>query len=174
MEHKKTKIVLDADVIIHFKEADCFSLLPEIFPEYEYLILDVVYNELKQNSRTKDLIDNYLHYFLKLTKEPFDPKGESRRDYLVLRKKLGEGESACMIYCRDNQDVLGSSNLKDIKAYCEQNNITYLTTLDFLYYAYRRNKMTEEECTKFMQAVNNAKSRLPIINITQYVCTVQV
>lgn len=40
MKHKKTKIVLDADVIIHFIEANSFSLLPDIFPEYEYLILD--------------------------------------------------------------------------------------------------------------------------------------
>ena len=46
MERKKTKIVLDADVIIHFIKADCFSLLPDIFPEYEYIILDVVYNEI--------------------------------------------------------------------------------------------------------------------------------
>ena len=36
-----------------------------------------------------------------------------------------------MVYCRDNQDVLGSSNLKDIREYCSQNQITYLTTLDF-------------------------------------------
>lgn len=79
-----------------------------------------------------------------------------------------------MIYCKDNQDVLGSSNLRDIKDYCTKNNITYLTTLDFLYYAYCRKKMTAEECKAFMQAVNKAGSRLPIIDITQYVCTVQI
>ena len=50
MEHKKTKIVLDADVIIHFMEANYFSILPDIFPEYEYLILDVVYNEISPKS----------------------------------------------------------------------------------------------------------------------------
>ncbi len=38
----KTKIVLDADVIIHFIKAERFNLLLDIFPEYEYLILDVV------------------------------------------------------------------------------------------------------------------------------------
>ena len=69
MEHKKTKIVLDADVIIHFMEANYFSILPDIFPEYEYLILDVVYNEISQNSGTKDFIDKYLHFFHKLKKE---------------------------------------------------------------------------------------------------------
>lgn len=48
MGHKKTKIVLDADVIIHFIEAGNFSLLPDIFPEYEYIVLDVVYKEVSK------------------------------------------------------------------------------------------------------------------------------
>ncbi len=174
MEHKKTKIVLDADVIIHFMEAECFTLLPDIFPEYEYLILDVVYDEVSKNSTTRGFIDNYLHFFPKLKKETFAPKGESMKEYFWLQRTLGKGESACMIYCRDNQDVLGSSNLRDIKEYCSQKNITYLTTLDFLYYAYCRKKMTQQECTEFIQAVNNAGSKLPAIDITQYVCTVQI
>lgn len=66
MGHKKTKIVLDADVIIHFIEAGNFSLLPDIFPEYEYIVLDVVYNEVSKNNKTKKFIDNYLHHFLRL------------------------------------------------------------------------------------------------------------
>lgn len=174
MEHKKTKIVLDADVIIHFIEADNFSLLPDIFPEYEYIILDVVYSELSKNSKTRNFIDNYLRYFSKLRNETFAPKGESMKEYFSLQRTLGKGESACMIYCRDNQDVLGSSNLRDIKDYCSENNITYLTTLDFLYYAYCRKKMTEQECKEFMQAVNDSGSKLPVIDITQYKCTIQI
>ena len=80
MKLRKTKIVLDADVIIHFMEADCFSLLPAIFPEYEYLILDVVYDEISKNSKTKDFIDKYLHFFSRLKKELFVPKGESIKE----------------------------------------------------------------------------------------------
>ena len=71
MKLRKTKIVLDADVIIHFMEADCFSLLPDIFPEYEYLILDVVYDEISKNSKTKDFIDKYLHFFSRLKNRDF-------------------------------------------------------------------------------------------------------
>lgn len=174
MGHKKTKIVLDADVIIHFIEAGNFSLLPDIFPEYEYIVLDVVYNEVSKNNKTKKFIDNYLHHFPKLKQETFAPKGESIKEYFSLQRVLGKGESACMVYCRDNKDVLGSSNLRDIKDYCSKNCITYLTTLDFLYYAYCRKKMTQQECTEFIQAVNDAGSRLPIIDITLYKCTVQI
>ena len=136
MGQKKTKIVLDADVIIHFMEADCFSLLPDIFPEYEYLILDVVYSEVSKNSRTSDFIDNYLRFFPTLRKEVFAPQGDSRKEFFSLQRTLGKGESACMIYCRK--------------------------------------KMTKEECSGFMQAVNKAGSKLPIIDITQYACTVQI
>ena len=174
MKLRKTKIVLDADVIIHFMEADRFSMLPEIFPEYEYLILDVVYHEIAKNSQTKNFIDKYLHFFSKLRVETFVPKGESMKEYFLLQRTLGKGESACMVYCKDNRDVLGSSNLKDIQRYCSENRIIYLTTLDVLYYAYCRGKMTEQECLVFMRAVNNAGSKLPVVDITRYTCNVHI
>lgn len=58
MANNKTKIVLDSDVVIHFMKGDCFTILFDIFPEYQYLILDVVYAELTRNPQTKTLIDN--------------------------------------------------------------------------------------------------------------------
>ena len=115
----KTKIVLDADVIIHFIKAGQFSLLLDIFPEYQYLILDVVYNEVTKHRETKTQIDNTLQFFSsRISNIKFAPKGESIREYARLLQSLGRGESACMVYCRDNHDVLGSSNLRDIKQYC--------------------------------------------------------
>ena len=47
------KIVLDADVIIHFSKGGYLSLLPQIFPEYEYVVLDRVYNELRSVATLK-------------------------------------------------------------------------------------------------------------------------
>ena len=171
----KTKIVLDADVIIHFIKAGQFSILLEIFPEYDYLILDIVYNEVTVNKSSKTLIDNFLKFLdNRLSLVRFSPKGDSRLEYARLISTLGRGESACMVYCRDNNDVLGSSNLRDIREYCEKNMITYLTTLDFLYYAYIRKKMTEEECKLFIIDVNSKGSRLPVVDITSYSPTCQI
>lgn len=171
----KTKIVLDADVIIHFIKGGMFSLLLDIFPEYEYIILDVVYKEVTVNQTSKTQIDNTLQFLgHRIYKVKFDPKGESRFEYAKLISTLGRGESACMVYCRDNQDVLGSSNLRDIKEYCEKNLITYLTTLDFLYYAYVRKKLSAEECNIFIKEVNEKGSRLPIIDIAAYIPSCQI
>lgn len=43
---QKTKIVLDADVIIHFAKGERLSMLPEIIKEYEYIILDKAHKEI--------------------------------------------------------------------------------------------------------------------------------
>lgn len=171
----KTKIVLDADVIIHFVKGEQFSLLLDIFPEYQYIMLDVVYDEVTIHRLTKTQIDNTLQFFPgKLATVKFDPKGDSRREYAILRSTLGKGESACMVYCRDNNDVLGSSNLRDIREYCERNMITYLTTLDFLYYAYTRGKMSKEEVDAFIAVVVSKGSKLPVVDITKHIPTANI
>ena len=171
----KTKIVLDSDVVIHFMKGDCFPLLFDIFPEYEYLILDVVYSELSKETQTKTYIDNISRFMAsKIKVVDFKPTGAMMREYALLLRSLGKGESACMIYCLDNKDVLGSSNLKDITEYCESNQITYLTTLDFLYYAYIRKIMTKQECDAFIQQVISKGSKLPIVDISKYSCSVVI
>ena len=170
----KIKIVLDADVIIHFVKAGQFSLLLDIFPEYQYLILDVVYDEVTVSRAMKTQIDNTLTFFAsRIANVRFEPKGESRLEYARLRNTLllGKGESACMVYCRDNKEVLGSSNLRDIKEYCSLNQIKYLTTLDFLYYAFIRKKMTKEEVDAFIAEVVAKGSKLPAADIEKYTPT---
>ena len=166
MALERVKIVLDADVIIHFSKGGLLSLLPQIFPEYEYIVLDKVYNEIKT---VRNQLDNQIQFFGNITKVEFAPTAEIMREYAVLKSKFGDGESACMAYCRYTANIIGSSNLKDIKNYCTEHKITYLTTLDFLYYAWCRNLLTEDDCATFINDVISKGSRLPMIQtITQY------
>lgn len=130
---KKIKIILDADVLIHFSKAGKLSLLPTILPEYDHTILSAVYEETL-SIRTQ--IDNQINFLKNMEVLPFNPTGQMRLEYASLRSKYGKGESACMAFCRFTNNVIGSSNLRDIKEYCAAQQITYLTTLDFLYYAY--------------------------------------
>lgn len=39
----KVKIVLDADVIIHFTKGGILHLLPDFLPGYEFIVLDIVH-----------------------------------------------------------------------------------------------------------------------------------
>lgn len=169
----KTKIVLDADVIIHFAKVDKLYFLMEIFPEYDYIVLSNVYSEIKYP--TKTYLDNCVLRLNKIKIEPFNPTGEMYREYALLSAKLGKGESACLSYCRYTNNVIGSSNITDIKNYCEENKIAYLTTIDFLYYAIMRKKITIQEAEEFVFEVIKKGSILPDnIDFESYVPTTQM
>ena len=55
----KAKVVLDADVIIHFSKGGCLSILPTILSGYKHIILDKVYEEIKHS--IKNQLDNQIN-----------------------------------------------------------------------------------------------------------------
>ena len=165
---KKTKIVLDADVVIHFSKGEMLSLLPGIFPDYEFVLLKAVHEELLSEVRIQ--VDNQIRLLRNITLLPFTPHGEMLREYARLKTRFGKGESACMAYCLFNHDVIGSSNLRDIRAYCEEHQITYLTTLDFLWYGWRKGLLSAAKAQDFICKVRAEGSKLPEVDIEQYVC----
>ena len=169
MVSKKVKIVVDSDVLIHFAKGSVLSALPSIFPEYEYVILSNVYDEVVS---LHSQLDNQIQFLKNIVLEEFAPTGDMLLEYANLCNKFGDGESACMAYCKFSHDVVGSSNLKDIKNYCKSNNITYVTTLDFLYYAFKRKVFSADECNKIIQDIRTHGSKLPDITIEKYFCTV--
>ena len=167
MALERVRIVLDADVIIHFSKGGLLSLLPKIFPEYEYIVLDKVYDEL---SSVKNQLDNQILFCRNIRKVEFTPTQAMLMEYAALKSRFGDGESACMAYCRYTANIIGSSNLRDIKNYCNEHQITFLTTLDFIYYAWQRRLLTEKECAEFISDVTARGSRLPRIEtILKYV-----
>ncbi|OFY38920.1 MAG: hypothetical protein A2X18_05385 [Bacteroidetes bacterium GWF2_40_14] len=170
----KTKIVLDADVIIHFIKGGMLNVLPIIFLDYDYVILNFVYDEL--SSKQKEQINNQIHFFQNIQLINYTPTGLEVVEYARLRANpiLGKGESACMVFCKYNNDVVGSSNLKDIQKYCLDNKITFLTTMDFLAHALRKNLLTVEQCNKFIYEVKNSDSKLPVNFIEEYSCKVEL
>lgn len=165
---EKIQIVLDADVVIHFAKGGWLNKLPSIFPDYEYILLEAVREELLSVIRTQ--VDNQITLLKNITLHPFAPRGEMLREYAMLRSKFGKGESACMAYCLFTHNVIGSSNLRDIRAYCQEKKITYLTTLDFLWYAWHKHLMTTDEVKTFISEVRSKGSILPDVDIEKYVC----
>jgi len=60
----KKKIVLDADVIINFSKVKKLFLLTSFLPNYDFIILDIVYNEINEKIRIE--IDNIDRQLLRL------------------------------------------------------------------------------------------------------------
>ena len=164
------KIVLDADVIIHFAKGGLLNVLPSILPEYEFVVLDKVMEEVHKPALTQ--LQNQMLFLKNIREVKFGMSVEERREYarLVSQLCVGKGESACMAYCRFNHDVVGSSNLRDIAVYCKENKIVYLTTLDFLYYGIQRSVFSKDVAVEFIKQVNSQNSRVPDVDFDTYVC----
>lgn len=160
------KILLDADVVIHFVKAGFQLKLSAIFPN-RLVMLDKVKQELVKRKSEALGVENFLNW-CKIPVEPMPTNIEILREYAALKKIRGEGESACMAVARFRKDYIASSNIKDIKTYCEQHSIVYYTTLDVLEIAIEKNIMSEQECDKFIVEVKAKDSKLPCNSMVEF------
>ena len=167
---RRVKVVLDADVIIHFAKGGLLPILPSILPEYEFVVLDKVREEIHKPALTQ--LQNQMAFLKNIKEVRFGHTAEERKEFARLMSEccLGKGESACMAYCKYNHDVVGSSNLKDITDYCRENKITFLTTVEFLYYGIVRSVITKSDAVEFIRLVNSQNSRLPEVDFDKFVC----
>ncbi|MEN6464470.1 MAG: hypothetical protein ABFD62_04745 [Syntrophaceae bacterium] len=163
----KPKILLDSDVIRHFLKGSRILDLPKIYPE-QLALLDIVKSELCRSRQLQIPVNNFLS-MCKIEQISFPTHNmEIMREYAALRKRFGDGESACMALARFESHFIASSNLIDISAYCEQHGIVYLTTMDVLVEGLNKGIMTEGDCDAFIKRVKEKGSKLPVDSIREY------
>ena len=108
----KKKIILDADVIIHFIKGEFLFSLPRIFSN-NFIILNKVYDEIIARKQ-KEILDKFLD-LPTVEKVDFPDDIIYVKEYAHLMAKIGynldSGESACLAYAKLNSDVVASSNL---------------------------------------------------------------
>lgn len=101
-----------------------------------------------------------------------DDNYEIVKEYAWIKSVMfkGDGESACLAVARYKHKILASSNLKDVKRYCENHSIDYLTTMDFLCEAMQKGVFTEADCNTFIQTVKASGSKLPVNKMSEFIC----
>lgn len=164
------KILVDADVLIHLFKADKISLLNELYPKRVFM-LDIVLSELKENRTIRNNIDSILLFSgIQELQFPTSSNPSLFRQFLALKKQIkGEGESACLVYCKHYSDIIASSNTKDIKPYCEEHRMAYLTTLDILCVAIHKGLLSEEEANLLIKKItHNNESHLCCKSIEEH------
>lgn len=169
MEKGEKIILIDADVIIHLSKAERLTILKELYDGRIY-VLDYVLEELKSIAPFQLGIILGLG-ILREMKFP-TTNVDIFLEYNHLKKAMGKGESACMAVCRYQENILASSNLRDIKPYCQAHHIKYLTTLDVLSVGYLKGKLTLEEVDYCIHLIKSKQSKLPKYDeIQKYIAT---
>jgi hypothetical protein len=95
---------------------------------------------------------------------PFPKEIEIIKEYALLTKQFGEGESAFMAVAKHQKQYIASSNLKDISAFCKANGINYLTTMDILLHAFNTKLFSKKECDEFITKYPSHQVHLPRSN----------
>ena len=163
--------MIDADVISHFISGNQIIILPTIF-KYKIMVIDIVYRELCNLSRNKTETDKLINQ-QKLTLLPFPEDNQDIvKEYFWIKGMMfkGAGESACMAVAKYTDNIIASSNLKDIKAYCERHSIPYITTMDFLCEALKNGQLSLKACNVFIDRVLKAGSKLPVKRMEDHEC----
>lgn len=157
-----TLILLDADIVSHFLVAGCINLLSRIF-ESPKVILQAVFDELSKFAAKRIEVES-LEYRYNLRTMPF-PEDDERvfSEYFRIRNSLfcGAGETQIMAVARYYGHVVASSNIADVRRYCEEHGIRLLTTMDFLDQALADDLMAPADVDAFLKAVRAADGRLP-------------
>ena len=170
MRATKQTILLDSDVVRHFIKGSQVLILPKIYPG-QLAILDKVRDELCRSPQLVKPVNNFID-MCKIQVLRLESQPEAIIEYAKLVKSgKGEGESACLAYANVNPGlfIVGSSNLKDVKKYCEDHSIQYLTTMDILHKSLGMGILTETECNTFISEVKNKGSKLPTNTMEEYI-----
>lgn len=160
-------VLLDSDVVRHFIKGERIQLLYDVFGP-RLIFLDVVRDELFRSSHIVKRVENFISFnSIRVIPLPTDDM-RVMKEFTQLTRRFGYGESACMAYARFNDNIIASSNLKDIVDYCERNAIVYVTTMDILIQCLERRLLAEEEADEFISLVKSRGSILPFNTIKAY------
>lgn len=164
-------ILIDADVVSHFITAGEQNELNKIF-QNSIQILDKVLVEATRLPSRKTIVDNIVTNGILTVLSFPDNDPDIKQEYFWIKKMMdkGDGESATMAVARHHNNIIASSNLRDIKSYCSNHKIDYLTTMDFLCYALSKNLWTEKRCNDFITKVLSKKSKLPCTKMADHTC----
>jgi len=166
-QSSQPSILLDSDVVRHFINGGKIHQLSSIFPK-RFAMLDKVKNELCRSRAIETIVNNFL-IMTKVPIIPFPKQIEIIKEYAILTKQFGEGESACMAVAKYQKQFIASSNLKDIAAFCKTNGITYLTTMDILLEAFNNKIFSKKECDEFIAIVKAKGSKLPCNTLDEFI-----
>jgi hypothetical protein len=166
---EKVLILLDADVVIHLFKADKLSLLDELY-KGRLRMLDIVLAELLHNRTINKVVEN-LFRFKQIEEITFPTISNPAMfsEYVKLKSAIrGDGERACLLYCKYFKQIIASSNTSDIVPFCEENDIAYLTTLDIFTVAIERGKISKKDVTNCIKMIFDKGSYLCCNSIEEH------
>ncbi|TGY42475.1 hypothetical protein [Clostridium perfringens] len=130
-------LIVDSTVIFNFGIIGKFCVLEKLYGKQIIIPTDVKL-EISTSPVVGPLIDDKIKEgtFEEYTIN-YECSNREIKDYIYLKKRFGNGESACLAISKNWKCTIATDDMTAAKKYCEKNNISLIGTLGILYQAYR-------------------------------------
>ncbi|MCL5065069.1 MAG: hypothetical protein M1600_08380 [Firmicutes bacterium] len=158
-------LVLDADLLSCFLHTNHLALLGKLYPQA--VILDVVRSEIDKVPSLRSALGQVTQSGWFSLRSVDVPSDEAAEYAFLTRKKrlpspLGHGEVAVMAWVRYNGGTVGSNNLRDVRTYCQDNNLRFMTIRAIVADAVlNRKNLSMVDAESFWAAMLTKGRRLP-------------
>lgn len=152
-EQTNKLVLLDCDVISHFIANNSLEDLPLILAPHPCFILDFVYLEVAAWPMRLAFLEATIKAGI-IKRMAFPEDFETKKEFARIKScypLIGDGERACMAVARFNENIVASSNFRDVAPYCTKFNVLFLGTLDILTVAIEKGIYDEQQCDEFIQ-----------------------
>lgn len=169
------QLFFDTDCLSAFLWVDNQSLLALLYPG-RIVIPQQVYNELSGpniphlKARIDSMISNH-----EAKVESFGVDTDMYNMYIKLttnpdigHRIIGAGEAAGIVMAKENNGILASNNLRDVKQYTDELGLKHITTGGILKEAYDKNLITEVQGNQVWQDMLNKRRKLGYQSFTEY------
>lgn len=166
----------DTDCVSAFLWVRNESILASLYPG-KIVLPAQVYDEIKKVPPLLHRVDTMKSAGL-ITVQSIDYGTDEYKDYRELavtpppgESIIGKGEAAAIALTKNNNGVLASNNLRDIKKYVEKYNLKHITTGDILVEALSQGIITEAEGNTIWANMIAKQRMLPTATFTEFLRT---
>jgi predicted nucleic acid-binding protein len=162
-------IVLDADTLSHLAWAKRMDIIQNLLPG-RMVILPEVIDELKRTEHIYKKAEVLLTSKAAIV-DTLDMLGDEGQEFNTLYStdKFGKGESASMAYARYRGCTLMSNNMRDVRRYCETNQIPILGVSGILYQSFKSGYISQAEAENIWSLMINKRRKLPVNNFNEVI-----
>ena len=164
-------IFFDADTLITFLSVNQESLLFQLLGK-RVCISNQVYNELNCDNLSSAVIEKLIKS-KKIRKVSLESEEETDLYYKMRygpkgTKRLGDGETTCLILAKTRLGHLASSNYADISFYVEEFGLENYSAARLLALCQEDNLLTQDECRVTWRDFMARGRKMPFENYDQY------
>lgn len=151
MKIKNPPIIIDSTVIGRYGLTNQFDILKQLYGKFIVIPTPVIIESINCSPLEKCVRDAISAKWMEEYSLQYSSESAELKEYLNLRRRFGDGESAVLAIAKNWRCTVASDDLRAARAYCEKHGLDLIGSLGILYSAYSEKiKPDFKDCDKLL------------------------